>query len=401
MSTVLVTDARRGAAVAVIRSLAAAGHRVVAADSGRVSAGRWSRCSDVSVLHPDPLIDGEGAAEAIARHVREHDVDLVVPVTEPVIAALRTAPDWPASCRIAVEDDERLDVVRHKERTLELAATLGVPVPTSVRVATLAEARAAVGSIGWPIVLKPEASVAVDDDGRIHKFEVAYARDDAQLERAMTRFEGLTPVLLQEFCVGVGVGVEVLAHKGELLAAFAHRRVREVPITGGASSFRVSVELDPDLLQHAAELMRAIGWTGLAMVEFKVGPRGPRLMEINGRLWGSLPLAAKAGMDFPARLVALLLDGPPAGRALDTDYRVGVRSRNLELELVWIAGVLRGPKATNPGTEFPARRDALRVAARLPLPADGYDILSWRDPGAGAAELLHLAGKPLRKVRRG
>ncbi len=70
------------------------------------------------------------------------------------------------------------------------------------------------------------------------------------------------------------------------------------------------------------------------MVEFKVGPGGPHLMEINGRIWGSLPLAVFSGMDFPARLADLLLNGPPSPlpAAPDTDYRVGVKARNLEKE---------------------------------------------------------------------
>src|SRR5436309_8805948 len=79
------------------------------------------------------------------------------------------------------------------------------------------------------------------------------------------------------------------------------------------------------------------------MVEFKIGVDGPKLMEINGRVWGSLPLAVRAGMDFPARLADLLLDGPPAPTALPaTDYRVGVRARNLRLDLSWIGAVATG-----------------------------------------------------------
>ncbi len=47
------------------------------------------------------------------------------------------------------------------------------------------------------------------------------------------------------------------------------------------------------------------------------------LMEINGRLWGSLQLAIDAGVDFPRLLVEAAL-----GRhsAPVTHYRIGVRS---------------------------------------------------------------------------
>ncbi len=110
-------------------------------------------------------------------------------------------------------------------------------------------------------------------------------------------------------------------------------------------------------------------------------------MEINGRIWGSLPLAVKSGMDFPARLADLYLGGGMAtnGRPA-TDYRVGVRSRNLELEVVWIGSTLRGNRRY-PFLPAPRRREAVTAAARLVLPGDGFDILSLDDPRPGLVEL--------------
>ena len=61
-------------------------------------------------------------------------------------------------------------------------------------------------------------------------------------------------------------------------------------------------------------------------------------MEINGRPWGSFPLAVRSGMDFPALLADLFLNGPPQNfDSVNTNYQAGVRSRNLELDLMWIA----------------------------------------------------------------
>ena len=62
------------------------------------------------------------------------------------------------------------------------------------------------------------------------------------------------------------------------------------------------------------------------MVEFKRDQRDGslRLMEINGRFWGSLQLAIDAGVDFPALLVAMAAgETLPAASA----YRLGTRSR--------------------------------------------------------------------------
>ena len=188
--------------------------------------------------------------------------------------------------------------------------------------------------------------------------------------------------------------------EGRPLAAFQHRRLREVPPTGGASSLRESMPVDPVLLDHTVRLLGPLGWTGLAMAEFKVGRAGPRLMEINGRIWGSLPLAVRSGMDFPARLAeALLGAGAQPVEGCHSDYAVGVRSRDLELELRWIGAVLRGVRAL-PATTAPARRDAVRAAANLVRPGDGYDVLSLGDPRPGVAEIATLVARGMRAMSR-
>jgi predicted ATP-grasp superfamily ATP-dependent carboligase len=275
---------------------------------------------------------------------------------------------------------------------------VGVPVPRTALVDTVQEALEHGPALGWPIVLKPQKSRLYREQAAIEAFTVCYAEGPRQLAEQMARFEGRCAVLLQEYYRGSGQGVELLMHAGRPLAAFQHRRLREVPLNGGASAFRESVPLDPELYRHSVRLLGALGWTGLAMVEFKVGAAGPRLMEINGRVWGSLPLAVKSGMDFPARLAELYLDGPPSRPPAETCYVVGVRSRNLELDMVWIASVLRGKKRY-PFLAMPSRRQGLAALLGLLNPVYKFDILSLEDPRPGLAEIARIAGKFGSKLR--
>jgi hypothetical protein len=204
---------------------------------------------------------------------------------------------------------------------------------------------------------------------------------------------------LQEYYPGVGYGVELLLHEGRPLIAFQHKRLREIPIHGGASAFRESVPLDPMLYHYSVRLLQALKWTGLAMVEFKVGATGPKLMEINGRVWGSLPLAVHSGVDFPGRLADLYLNGPPDnGAPPKVGYAVGVRARNLELEMVWIASVLRG-RRRYPFLPMPHRREALVALLELLNPAHKFDILSVDDPVPGLVEVFKIIGKFRHKLK--
>ena len=370
-ATVVVSDAERGSAVAVIRSLGAAGYRVVAAATDPRAAGCRSRWTSDRIIYSEP--------EAILDGARRVGAALIVPVTDAVIVPLDLARDaWP--CPVAMPDRNALHTTQDKAATIELARHIGVPVPETL-----------VAGERWPVVVKPRYSHRASSG-------VTYAGDAAGLDAELER---LGPdVLLQEYCGGEGCGVEVLAWEGRLVAAFQHRRLHEMPVTGGPSALRESVPVDPVLLEHSRALMAALGWTGLAMVEFKQGARGPVLMEVNGRIWGSLPLAVRAGMDFPARLARLYLDGPPPpDTPVDCSYAVGVRSRDLELELRWIAGVLRGRRGY-PFLPFPRRREAVRAAGRVLLPGDGWDVLSIRDPAPGWAELGRVGRALAGRLRR-
>jgi predicted ATP-grasp superfamily ATP-dependent carboligase/thymidylate kinase len=400
-ATVLVTDAGRGSAVSIIRSLGRRGMHVIAADSEARSPGFYSRYAAGRLRYPPPDESPGEMVEALLAAARTRRIDLIVPVTDETILPLAAARErFAGVCMLALPEPRALATSHDKMATVELAAELGIPAPRTELVSTVREALRAAPALGWPVVLKPRFSRIVRN-GRVERYEVSYADDEDALAEQMEGFEGRCDVLLQEYCAGEGHGVELLAHEGRTLAAFQHRRLREVPITGGASSFRESVPLEPVLFDYSARMLAALDWTGLAMVEFKLGEHGRRLMEVNGRIWGSLPLAVKSGMDFPAGLADVCLgrvperDNPP-----DTSYAVGVRSRNLDLEVLWIGSTLRRPRRHS-GVPALRRREAVAAAVRLLYPGDGFDVLTRDDPRPGLVELAKVPGKLRRKMARG
>lgn len=398
--TILVTNAGLGSAISIIRSLGRKGWRVIAADSSEGSLGFRSRYVGERLVYPAPeTAPGEFVA-ALRDAARARGIDLIIPVTDAAILPLSEArAQFEGVCMLALPKPEALAVVTNKLKTLDLAERQGVPAPQTRLVTTAQEAVERSDGLSWPVVLKPQASRLYREKAAIEAFTVCYAENRDHLAEQMQRFEGRCPVLLQEYYRGVGHGVELLMHEGRPLAAFQHRRLREIPISGGASAFRESVPLDQALYRHSVALLGELGWTGLAMVEFKVGERGPRLMEINGRVWGSLPLAVRSGMDFPARLAEMYLYGPPAaGSAPDARYRVGVRARNLELDMMWIASVLRG-KRRYPFLTMPSRSQGMGALLDLLNPAYKFDILSIEDPRPGLSEIVKIVAKFRTKMK--
>ncbi len=83
-----------------------------------------------------------------------------------------------------------------------------------------------------------------------------------------------------------------------------HHRIREYPVTGGASVCAESF-YEEELKGLGMKLLDHLKWEGVAMVEFKKDNKDGKykLMEINPKLWGSLELAITAGVHFPELLV--------------------------------------------------------------------------------------------------
>jgi predicted ATP-grasp superfamily ATP-dependent carboligase len=398
---ILVTDAGRGSALAIIRSLGRQGWRVIAGDSERCSLGFRSRYAAERLLYPSPTQAPALFVEAVLDAASRWGIDLVIPVTDAAILPLsEQRARFAGSCRVAMPEPDALRAVTDKEKTLELAAQLGIPAPRSAVVDTPEAAQQVAAEIGWPVVLKPRASRVLRDHARIEAFEVAYANGPQELTTRWARFGGRCQVLVQEYCSGVGHGVGLLMHEGRPLAAFQHGRLHEVPLTGGASSLRRSVPLDPVLYEQSVRLLGALRWTGLAMVEFKIGKGGSKLMEINGRVWGSLPLAVMSGVDFPRLLAELYLFGPSSNGGPKLRYRVGVRARNLDLDLVWIAKALAG-RRSYPFLETPGRGQGFAGLLGLADPRCRLDSVALDDPWPGIAELPRVIGKLWRKASNG
>lgn len=394
--TAIVTDAGLAAGITVARSLARAGWRVVAVDSSPLSPAFVSRFVRERHLIASPELAPVEAAERLVRIAHATGADLIVPVTDQVLFPLlgRVA-DLPRTTVVAAAGTAALDVARFKDRTLELAGRVDVPVPAWRLATTVDDVRRYGAELGWPVVCKPVVSHASTTAGPLETRAVTFARSIRHLDEQLAAGTVQTPVLVQQYVAGTGLGIDVLCHEGRVLAAFQHRRLREFPIWGGMSSSRVSEPLDPYLLKLAQTLLEPLAWSGLAMVEFRSTAAGPLLMEINGRVWGSIALPVRAGMDFPAKLAELCTAGPPlAAVPIDQNYRVGIECRNLALELRWAAQAVRRP-ATPTGEPPGPRTDAIGVLTGLFNPRNNFDVQILADPLPGITDAVLAIAQPL------
>jgi protein-tyrosine-phosphatase/predicted ATP-grasp superfamily ATP-dependent carboligase len=383
--------------LSVVRSLGRGGIEV---HVGWCSAGSPARASRyitrVHALAPYRMDDAAWQHD-LECVLDDEGFDLVIPVCDPTILPLREARHALGHlARLYLLDDRAFEVVNSKGRTAALARSLGIPVAREVPVTAVEQTASAVATLGLPLVLKPGASFQVSD--LAHKCEVRKAHDEEAARRIVAgMLRHGDEVLAQENFVGVGVGIEALVERGQILTAFQHVRVHE-RLAGGGSAYRRSAPLDPALVDAAGRLLRALDYTGVAMVEFRQRPDTGAfiLLEINGRFWGSLPLAVAAGADFPLWLYQLLVDGR---RDFPRRYAEGVYCRNTTLDARWMLENLRADRRDPALSTLPLWKVAAEVGHVAAL-REHNDTLVLDDPGPGLTELRQLGANMGRTFRR-
>lgn len=399
---ILVLDGNQNQAVAAVRSLAAAGHTVWVGDSTSWNKAGWSRYAHETFRYPAPQRQAEAFVDRIAELVAAQAPapglpTLVLPMTEATTLALSLHREriFSAGGRLVLPAHEQVLRAFDKQQTTELAHSLGIAVPRTILVNNTQEAEDAARSLQYPVVLKPRASEELDREGNVKTGgRPRYASTPAEFQSAYSDISRRSSgVLVQQYVEGEGSGYFALMHHGELRAEFAHRRIRDVHPTGSGSAVRVSVEPAPEIRRASLAILEALGWHGVAMVEFRHQPgKPPVFMEVNGRFWNSLPLACYAGVDFPSRLAHMGEHGdvPPV-----RGYRTGVRCRWLLGDFRHLIEVWQGPPQGYPG-HYPGRFTTL-ASVLTPVPGTVHDLFRWSDPLPELGDWLNLARRILRR----
>jgi predicted ATP-grasp superfamily ATP-dependent carboligase len=329
---VFITDGNQRSALAVVRSLGQAGVAVTVGESQVPSLAGTSRYCSKQVRYPSPIAEGEQFLAFLCEQMAGGEYEVLLPMTDITMQLVASAREsFPPSVHVPFPGQEQVLLVQDKGHVLEVAQRLGIPCPETFFCNEKIVEEVA-GMLRYPVVVKPRFSRAFHDGRWVHG-AVRYAHDPASLVASYRNAHALFPCpIVQEKLEGEGRGVFLLIWKGELKAAFCHRRLREKPPWGGVSVYSESLPLDRNLAEQSFALLKALGWEGVAMVEFKVDGRDrqPKLMEVNGRFWGSLQLAIDAGMNFPHLLYRCAMgEEVPA----QFDYQPGVKSR-------WLLGDL-------------------------------------------------------------
>ena len=357
----------------------------VGANRGLFAAAKVSRYCRQAFDYPVSTSEPKAFVDSILEFVKAEHVDLVMPVTDWTLGPLSAERQrFNGLCHMAMPSQAAIEFVSDKFRTVELAQAIGIGVPKTHLIHDYEDLSAS-REIRFPVVVKDRFSVRwIHEEAVFGSVSYAYTPDDLAA-KVRERLKKAGDVLLQEFVSGEGIGFSCLIRGGKTFLPFAWLRVREVDPRGSGSSARRSIPLDDGLVSQSHELIRRIGFEGIAMVEYKRTADGRlRLMEINGRPWGSIGLPVACGIDYGRYLIDWWLEGklPPEKIA----YRTNLLCRRAVSELTHLANLRAGRPANWPGN-YPRFWPTL-VRMALPWhPGMCYDDLWISDMRPGIAGL--------------
>lgn len=380
MRALIVTSPAARSALAGARGLADAGWRVDVAAPARAPVLAASRAVATTHVVPWPEDGLAPFGERVARVARACGSAVVLAAGDDWMMGLAAVRDVvPAS--VAHPGRPQVDRLLDKLQLAGLADAVGLPSP-----ATRRASEAALANVRGPVVVKARQHWLPGHTGTGGRLEAGLADSEAQardLSEAM-RAAGGDP-LLQAQVEGALMAVSGVTDGVDVTGVVQQVALATWPEPIGVSCRAVTVAPEPWLVDRIRDLLGELGWWGVFEAQFLVPEGGmPHLIDLNGRLYGSISLAVAAGANLPAASASMAIDGVlpevPSGRP-------GVR-------YLWVEGELR---------RLLARRGRTGGTAWIDPPARrGWhpSVVRLRDPGPGLVHAADLGRRALRQLGR-
>jgi len=167
---------------------------------------------------------------------------------------------------------------------------------------------------------------------------------------------------------------------GEPVASSQHKQIRSNSWVGGGAVYRVST-YSKEVDRVATRLLSHLDWEGLVCVEYARDEETGewKFLEINPRVWQSMPAATRAGADFPYYYYRCARG---EHEAIDPSYETGVGTHLAYGELSHLLSVRSDD---SPFLDRPSFGGTLVDIATSCLLEPRFDYIHLDDPGLFAS----------------
>lgn len=379
-SPILVTGAEQLIALSVIRSLGKNGLSVHACSFKPNAMSFKSRHVDRHFTYPDPSDSPDDAVERILEETEKEDYEMVMvggPDLLDILSERRM--DFEGLVMIPLADTDVIKTANNKEKIFRFAQEKDFPIPATYYGYSDGVRDAILEDGGFPLIVKPQTGAGSRG--------VSVAESIGELDGIVSQYfkRAWTPVI-QQVIFGEKVSFSGLFNRdSQMRRTCIYKALREYPIAGGPLCAGVTVQNNP-VLDAGNEILSTLGWFGVANIEFIVDERDgiPKMIDLNPRFFGGLPLTIAAGVDYPNDFRKMVLDGDIEEKL---DYRIGATARDMLVgDLHFLLGILRGESSAK---YAPSRTRAIADYLKGWF-FDADFIMSMGDPVPGFYEALQM-----------
>lgn len=246
--------------------------------------------------------------DVIADVVRQHDIDVILPVEMEWIApqdARRHALSELAAI-VPVLDSNSFEVANSKWLLFKLMQEYGIPTPPTVLCTLNSDFEQQVNHLEFPALLKPVTAWGGEGIRRFDNISQLYEfLEQCDSEKIKNRY------IVQSFLSGYVIGLNILCREGQLLAYTVQRGFIPNPQKYAAAAAIQFIERE-GVLEIGKKLVSALKYSGMANVDMFYDTRENQIkvLELNARFWGSLRGSYVAGVSFPYLACLAALDIP-------------------------------------------------------------------------------------------
>lgn len=387
--SVLIPTGKEMKSYGCMRALGRRGiHTIVASDEEWIPHFASKYCSERGQL-PSYRHDLTGYKDALLDIASRPDVETIIPVREcDAYVLAKYGPEFDAHVSVV---SPTLETLRRGHDRLQLAreaAEAGVPYAETSTLSSVDE---------WDrdVVVKSRYNILTDE--YVDGFPSDRAREEGLVlflrageepdPDAIRERMGHEPIV-QEFVPEAEKYLYCgLWHHGEPIASYQHEQLRKVSWMGGGGVYRRSAYSE-EVAECAEALLSHLDWHGYACIEYlRDADTGEwKFLELNPRVWLSMPEAIRNGVDFPYYYWRC---AQGETRPVDVEYETGYRCHVSYGELKHLLSVRRD---VSPFAEPPPFGLTLLSIGYSCLRYPRFDYLRRDDPRFVISAIRTLSG---------
>ena len=298
MMEAIVTDARYRMALAPIRCLARAGWNVTGVETDAIEEKKAICFYSKYLTDRRRLPEGSYEA-ALLELCREKskggEKPVIVPVGRRAMEALKSQQAADAA-DFLLPSSETLELADDKWRLYKLSEKLGIPAPYTTALSEHGSLEELADSAKYPSFIKFRNGELLGLKP-VERYRIAKSPQELMAVYPVMAARDPDPIV-QEYAPGRDVGIAaVMDRRGVMVDYMCYESLREYPVSGGPTCLcRTGESLK--MVEYAKRLLSAIGYQGIAMLDFRGSMEDPKLLEINPRVWGSANICDVSGSSF-------------------------------------------------------------------------------------------------------